>query len=416
MRAPNSAISLGEGAMELVVGGKRVEVSATPMLRLLPYPRLVIEFEGHYSALASIQQIGPSAKLILGGIRLDVIPTSLFCGDGKIRGSLLPRREPCIALSTRKRLQSVQFSILNFQSFYGYQDEFLRGKRLGRLQLVGGPWQIDITAVPNLNETTTELERDGGYAITHTGIVARSDRKTFTVAEVEPLLEALRLFLSFARGAFCSLALQSGLDQQGKTTWEQWGAHAVVPWSYTPSWFDTMHGQILSEIFPGFWHRFNDPSWHETIVTALYWYLRSNTHGHGAGVDGGLILTQAALERLSYLHLGHRAGRASDLIRQALSTMRIPTNIPRSCRELRALARTTGWQDGPHALTEVRNELVHPKQKHGTALSGSFYEAWNLGQRYVELMLLRLFGHKGLHANRLRTQRWSGQVVRVPWA
>ena len=270
--------------------------------------------------------------------------------------------------------------------------------------------------MPNLNEIAKELERDGGYAITHTGVVTRSDQKTFAVTEVEQLLEALRLFLSFARGAFCSLTLQAGLDRKGKTIWEQWGAHVVAPWGYTPSWFDTMNGQILSEAFPGFWHRLNDPTWDETILTALYWYLRSNAHGRGAGVDGGLILTQAALERLSYVQLGHRPGRASDLIRQALSTMRIPTNIPRSCRELRALGRSAGWQDGPHALTEVRNDLVHPNQKHGTALSGSLYDAWNLGQRYVELILLRLFRHKGLHANRLRAQRWRGQVVRVPWA
>lgn len=234
--------------------------------------------------------------------------------------------------------------------------------------------------------------------------------------EVECLLEALRLFLSFARGAFCSLTFQAGVDRDGNHVWEQWGAHTTAPWSYTPSWFDTMNGQILAEVFPGFWRCTNDPKWNETVRTALYWYLRSNPHGRGAGVDGGLILTQAALERLSYVELGHHPGRPSDLIRRALSTMRIPTNIPRSCRELRAVARSTGWQDGPRALTETRNDLIHPKQKHGTALSASYYEAWNLGQRYVELMLLRLFRHKGVHANRLTATRWRGQVVRVPWA
>ena len=112
MRAPNSAISLGKSAIELVVRGRSIQVSAAPMLRFLPDPSLVIQFQGLYSGLVHIEQIGPSVKLTPHGIKLDVIPTSLYCGDGEIRGSLVARRQPCTALPTRKRLQSVRFSIL----------------------------------------------------------------------------------------------------------------------------------------------------------------------------------------------------------------------------------------------------------------------------------------------------------------
>ncbi len=416
---PNAPVALGETTIELVVQGTAIQASATPVLRLLPDPSLVIDFEGPYSGLAGIEQIGPSVKLLPQGVKLDVNATSLSFGDGNVRGRLVPRRQPSTVLPTRKRLKSVQFSVLNFPEFFGGQDQVLKDhkggvRRLGGAQLNAGHWRIEIIAVPNLKALTQELKKDGGYAITHTGTARRSDG-TFTVKDAERLLEGLRLFLSFARGAFCSLTLHTGLNRDGEKSWEQWGAHTVAPWGYTPSWFDTMNGQILSEVFPGFWDRLNDPTWDETIRTALYWYLRSNGHGRGAGVDGGLILTQAALERLSYVQLGYSPGRAADLIRQALGTMRIKTNIPRSCRKMRALARSNGWRDGPHALTAVRNDLVHPRQKHGKALPGSYFEAWNLGQRYVELMLLRLFRHKGLHANRL-TQKWRGQVVRVPWA
>ncbi|HJM42186.1 MAG TPA: hypothetical protein QF870_02550, partial [Nitrospinota bacterium] len=183
---------------------------------------------------------------------------------------------------------------------------------------------------------------------------------------------------------------------------------------YTPSWFDTMNGQILSEVFPGFWDRFNNPIGQETIRTVLYWYLRSNAHGSGAGVDGGLILTQAALERLTY-YLGHRGKSAAERVRKALTVMQINTGIRRNCQKLRALARKNGWQDGPYALTEIRNDLIHPKQKYGNTLSGSYYEGWNLGQWYVELMLMHLFSHNGRYGNRI-TQTWEGEVVSVPWA
>jgi hypothetical protein len=74
--------------------------------------------------------------------------------------------------------------------------------------------------VSNLKELNESLKKDGGYAITHKGTVKRSDGKTFIAKDAESLLEGMRLFLSFARGAFCSLALQSGLNREGEQVWE----------------------------------------------------------------------------------------------------------------------------------------------------------------------------------------------------
>jgi hypothetical protein len=267
-------------------------------------------------------------------------------------------------------------------------------------------------AVPNIDELVQELKTSGGFAITHSVRVARRDKETFPRKDGEFVLEALRLFLSFARGAFCSLTLPVGTNRIGDKVWEQWGAHIVAPWMQTSSWFDTMHGEALPEVLPGYWARFVDDTWRDTLRTVLYWYLRSNTHGYGAGVDGGLVLSQAALERLAYAITGHTKNSAAHRIREALNALRIPAGIPRACKNLRRLARKESWSDGPEALTFVRNSLVHPVRRHADK-PRPFADAWNLAQRYIEVMLLKLFGYKGLHANRL-TQRWRGQVVRMP--
>lgn len=374
-----------------------------------------------YSGLFfNLDAICSHVKILPQRDKLGVIPASVTGKSGKATCSLAASTEPATILSTRKRLQSVSFGVLNFQEFFGGEDILLDdghggGQRLGASRLSANGWHVDLTALPNLKESVQTMKTEGGYAVTHLGTLSRSDGSTFTVKAAESILEAVRLFLSYARGAFCSPVLHEGIDRDGNKVWEKWGSHMVAPWGYAPSWFDTMNSHLLSEVFPGFWNRLNDPAWEETIRTVLYWYLRSNTHGQGPGVDGGLVLTQAALERLSHAYLGRNLRPVSKQIRKALEHMRIPTNVPRSCRELRTLARAHGWQNSPHAMTEVRNELVHPRQSYGGLPSGSYYEAWNLGQRYIELMLLRLFGHRGYHANRL-TQRWRGQVVRVPWA
>ena len=131
-----------------------MEVSAEPVLRLLPTPGLVIEFRGAFSGLACIRDIASSVKLLPQGVKLQVIPVSLSFGDGHISGVLVPRRQPCtVPRKTRQRFQSVKFGILNFPKFFGRQDRIHEdgkggGKRLGGAQLTAGTWDVEITAYP----------------------------------------------------------------------------------------------------------------------------------------------------------------------------------------------------------------------------------------------------------------------------
>ena len=105
---------------------------------------------------------------------------------------------------------------------------------------------------------------EGGYAITHMGTVKRSDGGDFNAQDTEPLLSALQLFLSFARGAFCGLTFVVGKDAKGEPAWEQWGTHRVT------EWFDSMNGHILADAFPGFWKLFQEQERFVRTVVGLY--------------------------------------------------------------------------------------------------------------------------------------------------
>lgn len=356
------------------------------------------------------------------GLTLPLALAEWSIGAGKISGTLVTCQGPCTVLLTKERLHSVEFVVLNFPLVFGGQNRVIWTQDKLRLlvySFVAGPWQIEMTQVPDLEAIDQTLKNDGGYAVTYTGTCSRSDGEAFTIEDAERLLEVLRLFLSFARGAFCSVPLRAGVDANGNKIWEQWGDQLVDPQPTKPysviSWFSTMHGEILPQVFPGFWRCLNDSKWEDAMRIAIYWYLRSNAGGRGAGIDGGLILSQAALERLSYVQCGlpEPKPKASDLIRKAFKNLHIPLGIPSSCQKLFSLAQVNNWQDGPHALIEVRNALVHPKQKYKDL---SYFEAWNLSQYYIELMLLRLCEYKGYYANRLKLGRWQGEVEPVPWA
>ena len=89
------------------------------------------------------------------------------------------------------------------------------------------------------------------------------------------------------------------------------------------------------------------------------------------------------------------------------------SELPDACEHL---WNVRSWRTGPHALTAVRNDLVHPEEKLGDLPHEIYHEAWNLGQWYIEMMLLNKLSYKGEYANRLLTWRDGDQAIQfVPW-
>ena len=124
-----------------------------------------------------------------------------------------PSSQPILVRSRRKgRVSEIRFSVINFPRFCGRGDELRRGangsrSRHGRVQMAGGPWRIELTECGNFRDILDELDSSCGFAITHHGRVVRSDQGQIDTEEACLLLRALDDFLSFARGACCSLAL-----------------------------------------------------------------------------------------------------------------------------------------------------------------------------------------------------------------
>lgn len=203
-----------------------------------------------------------------------------------------------------------------------------------------------------------------------------------------------------------------GYDRSGNVLYEDWSQRITSPWQICRSWFDIHHGETLAVAFPGFVKLLHDPALSKVGQAALHWYLRSNRAGQGAGVDGGLILSQAALEGLSISVLNNsppKKANAAANIRAACRRLKIGTAIPSSSKRLRSWQRRGAFSDGPEAITRLRNELVHPNRRLPGKLPSAVPEAWQLAQWYIEMMLLKLSGYHGLYSNRL-SAKWVGEV------
>jgi len=137
-------------------------------------------------------------------------------------------------------------------------------------------------------------------------------------------------------------------------------------------------------------------------------------------------LTQAAIERLAYEYAvkerqllsvnGFKDLWASDKFRLLFSSLRIPLEVPQETPKIAKLSKDFNWVDAPHALTEIRNSLVHPEHKKRSQLASAYHEAWDLGLWYLAMGLLAVCEYTGTYGNRLRKPRWMGQIEKVPWS
>ena len=339
-----------------------------------------------------------------------------------------PKSEPVNGVGDEStQMTRVVFHLFNFVDMFGTRRST---EQIGtavhaieHVDLTCDGWRVELISLFSTREDIKLLKEEGGYRLTHIGVIQKADGTPFTGKVADEYLYALRFFLSFAKGGWCEPICAVGFDASGNRVWESWSSPRE-PWHNLLSWFEPHSGSQMATLFPGFMKRWVNDDWREALHEVIYWYLNANFSSRG--IDAGIILTQAAIERFSYEYSvkekrlltvkGFKDLWASDKFRLLFSSLRIPLDIPAETPTLQSLA-TSGqmnWLDAPHALTEIRNSLVHPKHKHREQFGTAYYEAWNLGLWYLEMGILAVCGYSGTYGNRLK-QRWVGQTENVPW-
>ena len=335
-----------------------------------------------------------------------------------------PISQPIQALGVQTaQLHKLLFHLFNFD-FQGLPGSIQRTKSSSRtiehIDLDSETWKVRIRSLSFTRENLESIKEKGGYRLTHVGEVSKTDDGLFSGKDASSILESLTLFLCFSNGSKCIPTCPSGVDASGNQVWSQWSS--PIEWERVPlSWFDRRYPELLSKLFPNFMDKMAITSWREALSDAIWWYVGANHSSRG--IEAGIVFAQTAIERLSYeyavceMRLVEKQGfeglRASDQYRLLLSSLGIPLEIPSSATALTAAARQRGrnWLDAPHALTKIRNDIVHGG-KARTSLSNECYvEAWQLTVWILEMAILALCGYQGKHWNRN-----NRQTELVPWA
>lgn len=366
----------------------------------------------------------------IGGRRVEGFRVS---GGGDVNSEELnikwsPSAEPIEGIGYEStQMTRIVFHLFNFVDLIGTRSSIEESgktrRRIEHIDLEYNEWQVELKSLVSTPESIKALREEGGYQLTHIVGIKKIDGTPFSGKDAHECLYLLRFFLSFAKGGWCEPVCAVGLDAFGDRVWESWSSPRE-PWHSPPSWFDPHNSSQMVRFFPGFAKRWANDDWRKALREVIYWYLNANYSPRG--IDAGIILTQAAIERLAYEYAvkdrrlvtveGFKNLWASDKFRLLFSSLKIPLDLPPETPKLQALASNPqmNWIDAPHALTEVRNSLVHPEHKKRGQVSAAYYEAWNLGLWYLEMGLLAICGFSGTYGNRLK-KRWVGQVENVPW-
>jgi hypothetical protein len=423
----NQSILLYDGPLAIEQNGRTVEGSGKVKFAWFPYSGVKYEFQGHNNG-----SLHPDAdtqlKLVDYETSINIALSSVGISTEITASGTVSE---AISIGSEQQLEYLLCHIVNFYDVTGSS------------VMEAENWTLTLGKLQSTTEHIKQLNCQSGFAITHVAKLERADGQTFTGTEAIQFLNLCSHFFSFARGFRIPVILLVGYNSTKERVWQHWDSRDGLSWKGVSSWFPNHENGVLTQLLPGFlkWWR----SWDEDIVnTVLNLYLTSNINA--AKLEGSIVLTQVALELIAWTLLveqekvisevGFEKLPASDKIRLLLSKFNISTKLspdwetsvpelyklfgqqpPQPLQNLVAMDKNNGnkWVDGPHAFTEFRNGIVHPKRlrKILNAEPSATFEVCSLGRWYLELVLLALCGYQGKYVNRLLIPHQSPEFV--PW-
>lgn len=420
-------VFLLQGAVEVGLGNDKFAGTADLLLRFLPRPRVIFHANvkvAAESALHLIFKASDISSLSFNGQKVEGIVGRHKATTDTLELDWHPRSEP-LELCDMQAKTSVAaiLHLFNFPDFRGGQHQEVAPLGCALLVLESEGWKISLQELPEdaTREAWNRIKNEGGCFLTHVVKMERKDGESFSGEDAREQCFLLANFLSFVTGGRCWPVCGVGLGAVGEKTWETFASPRISNPPY--SWFNPFKASQAEHLFPLFTKRWQQSAeWQDCLRATIYWYAQANTGDGSPGIDAAIILAQAALERLAYHHLvvdkkmispeGLDRLRTADRLRLLFSSLNLPVSIGAATPDIQKVASNFRWADAPHAMTDIRNELVHPVSKKQVA--DCFFDAWRLSLWYLELSVLALCGYGDTYTSRL-TAKYTTDSEKVPW-
>lgn len=411
----DTAVILGNYPAEILIDSTRYSGTVAAQLKYFPASRIALcgSFHGVDKRQALRAALGENQveSFSIKNIKADggLSPANYDPNRGIFYIDLIPRKEPVrVYHNKKKKVTSVLFHLLNFTNFVFQTNDTNKPYEdiIFNCSLDG--WVISIRILPSAGDSYNKLKKNGGYQLTHVGRISKVDAENFSIGDAEDFLATFFLFMSFINGSIVQPVSVIGFDDSCEKSVELFYSPRE-PWREPLRWLNPKNGKQIYGFLQRFITKYRSGSWNKAFREAIYWYLNANNDARG--IDAGIILTQAAIERLSFEYAvnekrfverkSFKELKASDKFRLLFSSLEIPIDFTEKTHDLSRISKKLKFVDAPHALTEVRNSLVHPDNKHRNELNEAYFDSWNLGLWYLEAVISTLCGLDGYYGSRL---------------
>lgn len=401
---PGKMVRLWAGTIGLEDRASSVRGRGAIGLRLTPDSHIAFRLAGPLPYM-SWEVFGDDAQLVFPGAvaRAGALVTSVESSSAR-RTTYSGRVRGAITVGDGHDLRRALIHIFNFPTYVGDAVHYSSGAfGASRVVLVGGGWRITIDAIEGAGGLTQSLQRDGGYAITHIAEVVREDGSTFDSTDLADAVDVLGYVLTFARSAWSFPLLSVGYGSGPQPQWQEWADRRLDSWTGRLTWYDHNGASALAAVFAGMWPIWLDPSRQSVLHVALGFGVEAHSD---VSVEGRLVMSQAALELLAWQRLVNEkrmsnrefnAMSAEEQVRQLLKVSRVDPALPNAAAFLASATSIGSPLDGPAAVTQLRNRIVHPPRSSHHALIPSevLVAGWRLSLTYLHIALLGWFGYTG---------------------
>lgn len=382
-------------------------------------PKQSFYIEGQDLPVVFLDQKFHSIKLASGSATLTVLLGSYSIDrhlkTGKLYGKLFLNRTPCAAIAENTQLQSATFRVFNFPAFHSQPakviEENSRVRFEGITEFVANRFRVEIEPLGDIRAREEQAKKDDALHQSHSGTVHAISANTFSVGDLLRLLNDISRFLSFLRRDRVGVNTVMGVDVSGASRIVRWGMEHVAPGVTLQHQFllsPISAGNDMDDIFPGFYREVMS-SYGDTVRFAMDLYIEGNSANFLMGIPNA----QSALEALVRLYCPWQG--ATKTISKALKDKGIPLDVPNDFAALQQFVSSKQCSNGLVGFVKLRNILIHSAKDVYKIPDFAFLDACELGQWFIEMLLLHMFDYHGRYRSRLVRNHDVTPYAHVPW-
>ena len=420
MSEANKPLTIYRGVFSLKDDTEEVEIEGEIMFNWVPDSGVI--FCGHKinskSNLFSIFNAKVYLKIVIDGLEFGKGFITYI--GANIKGIISNR---AILGDKSIAVDKLSFSIPNLRNFHRENIKKVEGENFsfwrGRLKLENDNYSITIDKKRNFKDLSEQLKEKGGFILMYSGEL-ESKKGSIDFKESREILHCLNTFLTFLNGRRTSGLVINGIYGD-ETKWCDYTDYYVDQYKNVNSWTQSHSTGGFNDIWKNFSKIWENPDDRDFLSSAIHWYVEANNNSGFA--EGSIIMAQTALELVynwwiienKKLIVGKDSEsiNASNKIRLLISQLGIDYTIPADLQKLKEFKDSEKQiLDGPDAVVQIRNAIVHSQEEKRKKLSSinptAKFEALQLCLWYIELSLLKILGYSDKYYNRT-----SREYVRV---